>query len=339
MPATIGVARRATFGVPFGGVLRAALLGLAASVISASAAAQAWPTRQPVKLVVPFAPGGATDIIARVVGQKLQEGLGQQVVIDNKPGAGTTLGNDLVAKSPGDGYTLLFAPTPFVISQAIYPKLPYDPQRDFAPVALLALSPFVLAANAASTPPTLAALVESAKTQPGRYAFGSAGNGTVPHLAGELFRMRTGAPLLHVPYKGGGPALVDLVAGQVQLMFATPIEVAPHLPGGRLRLLAATGPTRLPSYPDLPTVHESGWPDFEVLAFFGVLAPAGTPRPVVERLAAEFERVMKDADVQSKLAAQSALVRTLGPDEFAAFLLKQRDQWADVVKRSGAKVD
>jgi tripartite-type tricarboxylate transporter receptor subunit TctC len=317
------------------GALLAAVMMAAAC---APAAAQAWPDK-PVKLVVPFAPGGATDIIARVVGQKLQEALGQPVVIDNRPGAGTTIGNALVAKAAPDGYTLLFAPTPFVISQALYATLPYDPVKEFAPVSLLALSPFVLVVNTGVAPATVGALVEAAKAQPGKFAFASAGNGTVPHLAGELFRMRTGAQFLHVPYKGGGPALVDLLAGQVHMMFATPIEVAPHLATGKLRIVAATGPRRLAGYPDVPTVHESGWPNFEVQAFFGVLAPAGTPRSVVDRLAAELARVMRDAEVQQKFAAQSAETRVLGPEDFGGFLAGEREKWIDVVKRSGAKVD
>ena len=313
-------------------------VALLLAILAAPVLAQSWPQR-PVRMVVPFAPGGATDIIARVVSQRLGDGLGQQVVIDNRPGAGTTLGTAQVARATPDGYTLLFAPTPFVIAPALYAAPGFDPLRDFAPVALLAISPFVLVVNAGTMPGSVGALVASARAQPGRITFASAGNGTVPHLAGELFRMHTGAPLTHVPYKGGGPALLDLISGQVHMMFATPIEVAPHLPGGRLRLLAATGQSRLASYPDLPTLRESGWPDLEVQSFFGVVAPAGTPAPVIERLGAALAAVTSDAEVRQKLSAQSADPRPLHAAAFGEFLARERERWKDVVARSGARAD
>jgi tripartite-type tricarboxylate transporter receptor subunit TctC len=305
---------------------------------AACAVAQPYPNR-PVRMIVPFAPGGATDIIARLVGQKLGERLGQSIVIENKPGAGTTVGNAEVAKARNDGYTLLFAPTPFVISQVVYPSLPYDPQKDFAPVSLLAVSPFILVVNAGFAPKTTAELVALAKEKPGSISFASAGNGTVPHLAGELFKLRAGIDLQHVPYKGGGPAIVDLVSGQVPMMFATPIEVSQHVQSGRLRVLGTTSLQRLAALPDVPTLSESGYPDFEVLSFFGVLAPAGTPAEIVQRLAAELAAVMELADVRERFAQQSADARVLGPAAFAAFLGRERDKWADIVKRSGAKVD
>ncbi len=303
-----------------------------------AAQAQPWPNR-PVRLIVPFAPGGATDIIARSVAQQLAGRLGQSVLIENKPGAGTIVGNSEVAKSRPDGYTLLFAPTPFVISQVVYPSLPYDPQRDFTPVSLLATSPFILVVNAGLTPKSTAELVSQAKARPGSLTFASAGNGTVPHLAGELFKLRAGVDIVHVPYKGGGPAIVDLVAGQVAMMFATPIEVGSHLQSGRLRVLGTTSMQRLPSLPEVPTLHESGYPDFEVLSFFGVLAPGGTPAEVVQRVAADLAAVMEMPDIRERFTQQSAAARVLGPAPFAAFLLRERDKWADIVKRSGAKVD
>jgi tripartite-type tricarboxylate transporter receptor subunit TctC len=303
-----------------------------------SAQAQPWPNRA-VRLIVPFAPGGATDIIARSVAQQLAARLGQSVVIENKPGAGTIVGNSEVAKSKPDGYTLLFAPTPFVISQVVYPSLPYDPQRDFTPVSLLATSPFILVVNAALAPRSAAELVAQAKAKPGSITFASAGNGTVPHLAGELFKLRAGVEIVHVPYKGGGPAIVDLVAGQVAMMFATPIEVGSHLQSGRLRVLGTTSMQRLPSLPEVPTLSESGYPDFEVLSFFGVLAPGGTPAEVVQRVATDLAAVMESADVRERFTQQSATARVLGPAPFAAFLARERDKWADIVKRSGAKVD
>ncbi len=311
---------------------------LAAALTVAPAAAQPYPNK-PVRMIVPFAPGGATDIIARTVAQKLSDRLGQSVVIENKPGAGTTIGNAEVAKARPDGYTLLFAPTPFVISQVVYPTLPYDPKKDFAPVSLLATSPFILVTNPAVPAKTVAELVALAKAKPGTLTFCSAGNGTVPHLAGELFKLRAGVDIVHVPYKGGGPAIVDLVGGQVNLMFATPVEVAQQVQAGKLNVLGATSKKRLAAFPNVPTLDESGYPGFEVASFFGVLAPAGTPPEIVNRLAAELAAVMESPEVRERFASQSAEANVQGPDAFAKFLDTERDKWADIVKRSGAKVD
>jgi tripartite-type tricarboxylate transporter receptor subunit TctC len=302
------------------------------------AVAQPYPNR-PIRMIVPFAPGGATDIIARTVAQKLSDRVGQPVVVENKPGAGTTVGNAEVAKARPDGYTLLFAPTPFVISQVVYPTLPYDPRKDFAPVSLLATSPFILVTNATVSARNVGELVAQAKAKPGVLTFCSAGNGTVPHLAGELFKLRAGVDIVHVPYKGGGPAIVDLVGGQVNIMFATPIEVAQHVQSGKLRVLATTSLKRLPAFADVPTLAESGYPGFEVASFFGVLAPAGTPPDIVARLATDLAAVMDLPDVRERFAAQSADANVQGPEAFARFLEAEREKWADIVKRSGAKVD
>jgi tripartite-type tricarboxylate transporter receptor subunit TctC len=315
-----------------------ALAGLALAAGPAPAAAQAWPAR-PIKLVIPFAPGGATDIIGRLVAQRLSERLGQPVVIENKPGAGTTIGSAVVAKASPDGYTLLLAPTPFVISQVMYADLPYDGRKDFAPVALLARSPFILVIHPAVPAKNVAELVALARENPGSLTFCTAGNGTVPHLAGEMFKLRAGIDILHVPYKGGGPAIVDLLSGQVAMMFATPIEVDQHVQAGKLRVLATTAVKRLATMPDVPTIEESGYPAFEVYAFFGMLAPAGTPKEIVVRLASELDKVMELPDVRERFAAQSALPDVRGPDAFAAFLRAERDKWAATVRESGAKVD
>ena len=310
----------------------------AATFFAQLAHAQAWPTK-PVRMVVPFSPGGATDIIGRLVAQKLGERLGQPVVVDNKPGAGTTIGNALVAKAAPDGYTLLFAPTPFVITQALYPSLPYDAAKEFAPVSLLAVSPFILVVKDALPAKNVRELVALAKSKPGALTFCSAGSGSVPHLSGELFKLNAGVDIVHVPYKGGGPAIIDLVGGQVDMMFATPIEVMAHVNSGKLRVLATTASKRLPALPDVPTVQESGVPEFDVYAFFGMLAPAGTPKAVIDRLAGEVARVMEDKEVLQRFAEQSAEPRVLGPEAFTAFLASERSKWADVVKRSGAKLD
>ncbi|MEP7183894.1 MAG: tripartite tricarboxylate transporter substrate binding protein [Betaproteobacteria bacterium] len=313
------------------------LATLAVATAPRPADAQAWPAR-PVRLVVPFAPGGATDIIGRLVAQRLSERLGQPVVVDNKPGAGTTIGSAAVAKAAPDGYTLLLAPTPFVISQAMYADLPYDGRKDFAPVALLALSPFILVTHPAVPAKSVAELVALAKAKPGTLTFCTAGNGTVPHLAGEMFKLRAGIDIVHVPYKGGGPAIIDLLSGQVAMMFATPIEVDQHVQAGKLRVLATTAPRRLAAMPDVPTIQESGYPGFEVYAFFGVLAPAGTAKEIVTRLAGELAQVMELPDVRERFAAQSALPDVRGPDAFAAFLASERDKWGAIVRQSGAKI-
>jgi tripartite-type tricarboxylate transporter receptor subunit TctC len=311
---------------------------ISAVALAGPVLAQTYPA-QPVKLVVPFAPGGATDILARTIGQRLAERLGQPVVIENKPGAGTTIGNAAVAQAAPDGYTLLFAPTPFVISQVMYPKLPYDPDKAFTPVTLLAVSPFILVAHPDVGARSVAELVAMAKAKPGSFAFASAGNGTVPHLAGELFKLRTGVDLTHVPYKGGGPAITDLVGGQTQLMFATPIEVMQQVQAGRLKVLATTAPRRLPTQPEVPTIQESGYPGFEVFAWFGVLAPAGTPRAIVDTLAGELGKVVELPDVKEKLAGQSATIQLKAGNEFTAFIAAEKTKWDSVVKASGAKID
>ncbi|MBK9117546.1 MAG: tripartite tricarboxylate transporter substrate binding protein [Betaproteobacteria bacterium] len=323
---------------PYRRIALAFAAALVAVLAVSPVAAQPYPNK-PVRMIVPFAPGGATDIIARTVAQKLSDRLGQPVVIENKPGAGTTIGNAEVAKARPDGYTLLFAPTPFVISQVVYPTLPYDPKKDFAPVSLLATSPFILVTNTAVPAKTIAELVALAKAKPGTLTFCSAGNGTVPHLSGELFKLRAGVDIVHVPYKGGGPAIVDLVGGQVNMMFATPIEVSQHVQAGRLNVLGTTARKRLAAFPNVPTLDESGYPGFEVASFFGVLAPAGTPPEVVNRLAGDLAAVMDSPEVREKFAAQSAEGNVQGPDAFAKFLDAERDKWADIVKRSGAKVD
>jgi tripartite-type tricarboxylate transporter receptor subunit TctC len=288
----------------------AALVAMACAGTVQEVCAQPWPNK-PIKIVVPFAPGGATDIIGRLVAQKLGDRIGQPVVIENKPGAGTTIGNAAVAKAAPDGYTLLFAPTPFVITQALYPGLPYDAAKDFAPVALLAVSPFILVVNDALPAKNVGELVALAKAKPGTLTFCSAGSGSVPHLAGELFKLNGRVDIVHVPYKGGGPAITDLIGGQVNMMFVTPIEVMQHVQSGKLRVLATTASRRLPALPNVPTVQESGVPEFDVYAFFGVLAPAGTPRDIVDRLAAELERVMAEPDVVQRFAEQSAEPKVL----------------------------
>ncbi len=317
--------------------LRAFALAVCATV-AATAAAQPYPNK-PIRLVVPFAPGGASDVLARLVGQKLSERLGQPVVVENKPGAATTVGAADVAKAPADGYTLMLAPAPFVIAPLMYQKLPYDAVKDFTGVALLASSPLILTAHpsvGASTPQELVAL---AKAKPGTIMYGSPGNGSVPHLATELFKLRTGTDFTHVPYKGGGPAVTDLVAGHIGVMFASPIEVSQHVAAGKLRYVVASTKERVPSLPNVPTVGEMGIAGFDVVAWFGIVAPAGTPKDIVGKLSQEIGRILATPDVREKFVGQGAEVTYLSADEFDRFLTREREQWAQAVKVSGAKID
>ena len=321
-------------------ILRAALAALLCAPLAplAHAADAAYPSR-PVKLVVPFAPGGSSDALARIVSQKLGQRLGQPVVIENKPGAGTTIGAAEVAKAPADGYTLLLAPAPFVIAALMYPNLPYDGARDFTGVALLASSPLILTANTtlpASTPQELVAL---AKAKPGELTYGSPGNGSVPHLATELFKLRTGVNITHIPYKGAGPAVTDLLAGNISLMFASPIEVSQHVKAGKLKYIVTSTRERPASLPNVPTVAELGVRDFDVVAWFGVVAPAATPKAVVAHLSDEIGRVLAEQDVKDAFAAQGAEMSYLPAGKFDAFLAHEREQWAQAIKVSGAKVD
>ncbi|HSV18320.1 MAG TPA: tripartite tricarboxylate transporter substrate binding protein [Casimicrobiaceae bacterium] len=322
-------------------ILRAALAALLCAPLAplAHAADAAYPSR-PVKLVVPFAPGGSSDALARIVSQKLGQRLGQPVVIENKPGAGTTIGAAEVAKAPADGYTLLLAPAPFVIAALMYPNLPYDGARDFTGVALLASSPLILTANTtlpASTPQELVAL---AKAKPGELTYGSPGNGSVPHLATELFKLRTGVNITHIPYKGAGPAVTDLLAGNISLMFASPIEVSQHVKAGKLKYIVASTKERPAGLPNVPTVAESlGIADFSVVAWFGVVAPAATPKPVIARLSREIGDVLGSADVKETFAAQGADMSYMPADAFDRFLAREREQWAQAIKVSGAKID
>jgi tripartite-type tricarboxylate transporter receptor subunit TctC len=320
--------------------LVAALVAPFAVAASRVQAADAPYPAKPIRLVVPFAPGGSSDALARIVGQKLGQRLGQPVVIENKPGAGTTIGAAEVAKSPPDGYTILLAPAPFVIASLMYPSLPYDGPKDFTGVALLASSPLVITANASFPANTPQELVAIARAKPGELTYGTPGNGSVPHLATELFKLRTGTSLTHVPYKGAGPAVTDLLAGNITLMFASPIEVSQHVRAGKLKYVVASTSKRASGLPDVPTVAESlGVSDFNVVAWFGVVVPAATPGPIVARLSREIGEVLASPDVKDTLVAQGADVNYMPADAFDRFLAHEREQWAQVIKVSGAKID
>ena len=317
---------------------RIVVAALAALVWAGGAPAQTFPAK-PVRFIVPFAPGGQSDVVARTVGQKASERLGQPVVVENKPGAATTIGADFVAKSPADGYTILLAPAPFVITQYAYPKLPYDSRRDFTPVTLLVTNPLVVTVNPGKVPAkSFQDFVAAAKKDPGKLNYGSPGNGSLPHLATELFRLRSGIDVVHVPYKGGGPAVIDLVGGQIAFMFASPLEVMPHVKAGKLAVLGVTSAKRLAYWPEVPTVIESGYPDYEALAWFGVVAPAATPREAIARLNADIVAALKSPDVSEKLAAQGAEVAGTSAEEFGQFLGREHARWSEAVKAANVTV-
>ena len=307
-------------------------------VVPAAAIGQPFPSK-PVRFVVPFAPGGQSDVVARVVGQKLSERWGQPVVIENKAGAATTIGADFVAKAPADGYTILLAPAPFVITQYAYPKLPYDSRRDFTPVTLLVSNPLVLTINPARVAAkTFAEFVALARKEPGKLTYGTPGNGSLPHLAVEFFRVQSGIDTLHVPYKGGGPAVVDLVAGQIAFMFASPLEVMPNVKAGKLNVLGVTSDKRVAYWPEVPTLKESGFRDYEAYAWFGVTAPAATPRDIVAKLNADIVAVLKSPDVSERLTTQGTDVAATSVEEFGRFLSAEHARWSAAVKAANVTV-
>ena len=308
-------------------------------ILPADALAQSYPSR-PVRLVVPFPAGGTTDILARAMAEKLSGALGQQFVVDNRPGAGGNIGSDIVAKSPPDGYTLLMGTVgTHAINPSLYPKMPYDHVKDFVPVVLVAGVPNVLVVNPTVPAKTVAELIALAKEKPGTINFASSGNGTSIHLSGELFKLLAGVQIAHVPYKGSAPALTDLIGGRVQIMFDNLPSALPHIKGGKLRALAVTSSKRAPALPDLPTIAESGVAGFEASSWFGILAPAATPRDIVQRINAEANKALHAPDMREKLLAQGAEAVGNSPEFFADYIRTETVKWAKVVKDSGARVD
>ena len=306
---------------------------------TAPATAQSYPGR-PVRIIVPFPAGGATDIVGRLVAQKLSEAFGQQVIVDNRGGAGGTIGSDLAAKSPPDGYTMLLGTSStHAVAPSLYSKLPYDPVKDFSPVTLAATATILLAVHPSVPARSVKELISLAKRQPNALSFASSGNGGISHLVGEQFKSMAGIEMLHVPYKGDTPALVDLVSGQVHLMFGTAVSFLPYVKAGRLNAVAVTNPKRSPVVPNVPTVAESGLPGFEALQWFGVFVPAGTPKDVVSRLHGEIVKLLKLPDVRERLASLGAEVVGNSPEQFAAFQKADSAKWAKVVKQSGARIE
>ena len=302
--------------------------------------AQAPFPSKPIRIVVPFPAGGTTDILARAVAQKLTETMGQTVVVDNRPGAGGNIGAELVAKSPPDGYTLLMGTVgTHAINASLYAKMPYDHVRDFAPVILVAGVPNVLVVNPSVPANNVQELIAYIKANPGKVNFASSGSGTSIHLAGELFKTMAGVSMTHVPYKGSAPAVTDLLGGQVQLMFDNLPSALPQIKAGKLRALAVTSAQRASALPDVPTVAEAGLPGFDATSWFGLLAPAGTPKDVVAKLNAEVAKWLASPEAREKLASQGAIAAGQSPEDFTRHIAAETAKWQKVVKESGAKVD
>jgi tripartite-type tricarboxylate transporter receptor subunit TctC len=305
---------------------------------SAQPAAEQYPVK-PIRFIVPQPPSGTVDILARMLGQKLAEGLRQQVVIDNRGGASGTLGSDLVAKAPADGYTILMTMTSHTTTPSLYPKLPYDPVKDFAPVSMVTSAALILVVHPALPVQTVKDLIALAKAKPNQLNFTSAAIGSGGHLSGELLRSMTGIVVTHVPYRGTGPAVVALLANEVQFMFAGVLPAQVQVKANRLRAVAVTSARRSAFMPDLPTVSESGLPGFEYVGWYGVLAPAGTPPAIVKRLHAEIVRVLALPEIRDRLAGEGFEVVGDTPDQFAAFLKTDIARWAPVIKQSGARLE
>lgn len=305
---------------------------------ASSSFADVYPTR-PIRLVVGYSAGGATDQIARLMGQKLSEALGQPVLIENRPGAGASIASEAVAKSAPDGYTIFMSTIANTINTSLYPALPFDFARDFAPITLVATIPNVLVVNPGVAANDLKEFIALAKSKPGEINFASSGSGSSIHLSGELFNLVAGVKLVHVPYKGSAPAMTDLLGGQVQSMFDNMPSALPHIKAGKLRALGLTSAVRSAAAPNIPTLAEAGLPGCEIISWFALSAPAKTPKEVIARLNLEATKALRLADVREKLAAMGAEPAPGTPEALAALIKTETAKWAQVVKQSGARVD
>ena len=305
--------------------------------LCASTYAADYPQR-PIRLIVPFAAGGGLEITARSIGQKLTEKRGQSIVIDNRPGAATIVGSEIAAKASPDGYTLLMITTTFAINPSLYGKLPYDPNKDFAPVTQITSVPNILVVNPSIPAHNVRELIALAKAKPGQINYASAGSGTSPHLAAELFKTMASIEMTHIPYKGIPPAVTDVIAGRVTMLMTTTISAAPHVKSGRLRALAITSPKRLAAMPDIPAIGETV-PGYEADAFQGMVAPAGVPKEIVRQLADDIAAIVRLPEIRERIIADGAEPIGSTPEAFGAFLKKEMLKWGKVVKESGARPD
>ncbi|HUL91607.1 MAG TPA: tripartite tricarboxylate transporter substrate binding protein [Burkholderiales bacterium] len=311
---------------------------IAAALAAPAAMAQGFPSK-PIRIVVPFAAGGAVDVVSRTVGQRMSEQMKSPVVVDNRPGANANLGADLVAKAAPDGYTLLMGANGLATNVSLFQNLPFDARRDFTPVGRVGYAPLVLVVAPASPAKALTGLIALAKAQPGSLNYGSAGNGSSQHLATELLRLQTKIDVVHVPYKGGAPAITDLIGGRIAFMITNPVEVAANIKAQRLRALAVASPKRIAMLPEVPTFAEAGVPGYEASVWWGLFAPAKTPKEAVARLSAEMQKALEDAGVSEKLSALGAVVDPLGPDPFDNFFRAEIEKWAQVIKTSAIHAD
>jgi len=317
---------------------RSVLFGMATASLAAPALAQQFPSK-PVRIVVPYTPGGGADTTARLIAPKLQDALGQTVVIDNKPGAGGTIGDDAVAKAAPDGHTLLLGAFAHAVNPSLMPKMPFRTPEDFAPVSLLVTVPELLVVTPSFPAKTVAELVAMAKAEPGKLSYASSGNGSAQHLAAELFKMRTGTDIQHVPYKGGSLAVADVAAGHVPFYFGNMSSALPQARAGKVRALAVTSPQRSPAAPEVPTMAEAGVAGCEISEWNALLAPAATPPAVIERLHVEVAKVMAAADMKAKFADLGAQPVGSTPAELAAFLRSEMTKWAEVVKVGNIRIE
>lgn len=320
-------------------LFRIALLALLfASATSGAVADTAYPTR-PIRMLVPFPAGGSTDPVARLLAQKLNEAWGQPVVVDNRPGANTIIGTDALAKAAPDGYTILLTASTHVINSLLMPKLPYDSEKDFIPVATLYKSEFLLVVHPSVPADTLRELVTLAKARPGAINYAISGSGNANQLAGELFNIVAGVKLTSVPYKGGGPAINDLLGGQVQAMFSVPVSVIGQVKAGKLKALAYTGESALATLPQVPTFAQAGLPGFDMKSWCGILVPAGTPKPIVDKLSAEIAKILAMPDVRAKLEDQGQIPFIQDSDQFSALMRADRDKFEKIIRTANITIE
>ena len=302
------------------------------------ALAQAYP-RGPVHVILPFPAGGGVDAAGRILAQKLSDGLGKPFLIENRGGANGNIGTEAAAKSPNDGSTLLFTGAGFVTNPSLYKSVPYDPVKDFDPISLMALGPNVLVVHPSLPVKSVAELIALARAQPGKIGFAGSGSGSTPHLAGELFNVMAGVQMIHIPYRGSGPAMIGLLAGEAPVMFLPAINAGPHVAGGRLRALAVTSRERLAAMPELPTVAESGLPGYESSQWYGLLAPAGTPPEILDLLNAQVANIMQSSDMKARMTSDGLVPIGGSREQFAAHIRSEIAKWARVISASGARVD
>jgi tripartite-type tricarboxylate transporter receptor subunit TctC len=310
---------------------------VAATLAGPVAAADAYPSK-PIRFIVPFGAGGPGDTIGRMVGRKLSEALGQPVVVDNRSGATTIVGTETAARSPADGYTLLLISTTHSVNPSLFTKLPYDPIKDFAPVTMLTSTPFMLVVHPSVAVKTVPDLVALARSKPGQLNYGSSGSGSSIHLTTELLGAAAKIEMTHIPYKGSGPAFIDLVGGQIQLLFSSTVSSLPHVKSGKVRAIALTSLKRAPALPGIPTVAES-YPGFESSSWFGMVVPARTPQPIVDRLLAESRAALKSPDVHQNLVSQGAEPGGSSPAEFGAYFTSEMAKWGRILKAAGVKLE